>query len=55
MMTTTRPFLTSGRPTIQSVRQTPAPSMWAASMSSCGTSWNTLRMISTLTARLSVM
>ena len=54
MKMTTRPFRTIGRPTIHSVRQGPAPSIFAASIISCGTSWNTLRMIRTLIARLSV-
>jgi len=33
-----------------SVRQGPAPSILAASISSCGTSWNMLRMIKMLIA-----
>ena len=54
MKITTRPLRTIGTPTSQSVRHGPAPSIFAASISSCGTSWNMLRMIRTLIARLSV-
>ena len=55
MKTTTSPLRTSGRQTNQSVRQWPAPSIRAASISSWGTSWKTARMMSTLIAKFSVM
>ena len=55
MKMTTRPFRTIGRPISHSVRQWPAPSIFAASIISCGTSWNIERMMRTLIASCRVM